>query len=244
MKKLFFVLCCMLPMGVLLAQELSVDEITSKNLKAIGQEKLMSIQTIKMTGKMSQGGMEFQITQFQKKPDIARQEIEIQGMKIIMVVTGDTGWTINPMTGSTDVQDLPSDVVKNMIKEGNSDPSLNWDNPFYNWKEKGTKVELVGKEDLSGTQVYNLKFIFNDGNVINYYVDADKFIVLKDKSIQTEQGQTYNKETNYSDYRDIDGIFNPGRVEIIINGQVSTVFTVDKCELSIPIDESIFKKPV
>lgn len=244
MKKLFFVLFCMLPFGFLLAQELTVDEIISKNLKAINQEKVMSVQTLKMTAKANQGGVEMNMTQIQKNPDKARQEIEFQGMNIILVIDGKTGWTINPMSGSADPQDLPAEMVKSMWDESIDDPIANWDNPFYVWKKNGIVVELVGKEDMDAKQVYNLKFTFKDNYFVNYYVDASTFYILRQKSTKTAQGQTYDQEIRYSDFKAFDGIIQPVKTEILVNGQVGTVFIIDKCEANIPIDDSVFKKPV
>jgi hypothetical protein len=244
MKKLLFIILCMLPAGIMVAQDLTVDEIISKNLKAIGQDKLMTIKTIKTTGKMTQEGMEILMTGYEKRPDFEKAEMEVQGVKIIYVREGKTGWTINPMTGSSDPQDLPAETINNMLKESISDPAINWDNPFYTWKEIGAKVELVGKEEMDGAPVYNLKFTFKDGYVINYYVDAGKFLVIKSKSTETAQGQTYEKEIRYSDFKDLDGVLYPVKGEILKNGQVGSVATSDKVEFNLSFDDSIFKRPV
>lgn len=244
MKKLLVIILSILAAGQLLAQDLTLDEIISKNLTAIGQDKLMKMETIKMTGKMNQEGMEFQIISYGKAPDMARQELEIQGMTIIIVVEGETGWTINPMTGAFDPQDLPAEMINSLIEESLEDPAVNWDNPFYNWKENGIKVVLVGKEDMDGKPVYNLKFTFKNKHIVNYLIDAERFVVLNQISTKSQMGQTYDQEVRYSDYRDIDGILCPFKMEILINGQVTTVLTMDNCEFDIPIDDSIFKKPV
>ncbi len=244
MKKLLFIILSIVAAGQLLAQDLTLDEIISKNLTAIGQDKVMNMQTFKMTGKMSQQGIEFQLIQYQKAPDMLRLEMEVQGMTIIIEFEGETGWTINPMTGSSDPQDLPEEMVKSLWKESLEDPVVNWDNPFFKWEENGIKVDLVGKEDMDGQPVYNLKFTFKNNHIVNYLVDADRFVVLRQMSTKTEQGQTYNEEIRYSDFQDTEGILLPVKTEILINGQIGTVFTMDKCEFNIPIDDSIFKKPV
>jgi outer membrane lipoprotein-sorting protein len=244
MKKFLFVLFCMLPMVALFAQELTPDEIVLRNLKAIGQDKFMNVQTLKMTGKFTQQGLEFQVTVYQKQPEKNRQEIVVQGMTIIMAMDGETAWAINPMTGSPDAQDLPADAIKSLEKEGLSDPTASWDNPFLNWKDNGTKIELAGKEDIDGSPAYNLKFTFKENYVVNYFVDATKFLIVKTKSTEAAQGQTFDREIRFSDFRDIDGVLIPAKIDMAINGQVGQVFTMDKCEFNIPIDDSIFKKPV
>jgi hypothetical protein len=231
-------------MGQLLAQELTVDEIISKNLKAIGQDNLMKAQTIKTTGKMTQGGIEFLLTSYEKRPDLDRAEMEVQGVKIIIVREKNTGWMINPMTGSSDPQDLPAEMISSMIDQGTDDPAINWDNPFFTWKEIGATPTLIGREDMQGTPVYNIKFTFKDNHVVNYFLDAARFIVLKTKSTETAQGQTYESETRYSDFKELDGVLYPGRIENLVNGQVSTVAVSQKVEFNLDFDDSLFKKPV
>jgi len=243
MKKLLVLIISIFAIAPLLAQDLSPDEIVTKNLKAIGQDKFMNVQTFKLTGKMSQQGLDFQITQYQKKPEKIRQEVEVQGMNIIMVIDGDTGWSINPMMGSTDAQDLPADAIASLKKEGRSDPTASWDNPFLNWKKDGTGIEMIGKEDINGSSAYILKFTYNDNSVVNYFVDAKSFVLVKTKSTEEAQGQTFEREIKFSDYRDTDGILLPVKIEILINGQVQQIFTMDKCEFDVPVDDSIFSKP-
>lgn len=244
MKKLLILLISIFAIAQVLAQDLSADEIVSKNLKAIGQDKLMNAETIKMTGIMSQQGMEFQIIMYQKKPMKMRQELEIQGMSIIMVLEGENGWTINPLMGSMDPVDLPPDAIKSLEHEVRSDPTSSWENPFINWKENGTKIELVGKEDIKGSLTYNLKFTFSDNYVVNYFVDAASFVVLKTKSSESAQGQIYDREIRFSDYKDIDGVLFPAKIDMYMNGQITQVITLEKCEFNVPVDDSIFEKPV
>jgi hypothetical protein len=244
MKKMVLIFLSMLPLGILVAQDLTIDEIISRNLKAVGQDKLMKMQTMKLTGKMTTGGVELQATQIQKSPNSVRQDLEIQGMKIIMAVYGETGWMVNPATGSSDPQDLTAEMIQSLRKEEIRDPAVNWENPFFTLVKNGTKVELVGKEDIDGSPAYNLKFTFKDGYIINYFVDASKFVVVKSKSTETSQGQTYKQEMRYSDYKDFDGILSPTKVVTIVNGQVGQVDITDKCEFNLPVNDSIFIKPV
>ena len=244
MKKLLLFVIGIVTTGQIIAQDLSPDEIVSRHLKATGQDKFMDMETMKMTGKMTQQGLDMQVTQYQKKPEKVRQDIEVQGMTVTMVVDGETGWVLNPMMGSTDPQDLNAESIKALEKEGNNDPTATWDNPFVTWKEDGTKIEMAGREDINGSPAYNLKFTFKEGYTINYIIDAAGFVLLKTKSIQNVQGQTYDREIRYSDYRDINGILFPGKFEMLVNGQIGQVFTIDKCEFNIPVDDSIFIKPV
>lgn len=242
MKKLLVFIMCFLSASVLFAQDMKLEDILAKNFKASGQDKLAKITTIRVTMKMAEGGMEALITMSQKYPNSMRMETEFQGTKIIYAVDGQNGWMINPASGSLEPQDMPAEVLNDYID--NTGTFLNWKNPFFNWKEKGNKIELVGKEDMNGTPVYNIKITFADNQVYNYFVDAAKFLVLKEKDTETMQGQEVTEEDIYSDFREIDGVLIAFKVEVSLNGQSGQSVTVDKCEFNIPLDDALFTKPV
>ena len=246
MKKLLILVINIFVTGILFAQDLTPDQIVSNYLKAIGQDKFMNIETMKMTGKMNipQQGLDMQVTQFQKKPDKVRQDIEVQGMTVVMSTYGETGWVINPMMGATEPQYLNAEAIKALEKEGNNDPTADWDTPFINSKEKGINIEFAGKEDINGSTALNLKFTYKEGYSINYLFDANSFLLLKSKSTENVQGQTYDREIRFSDYRNFNGILFPGKLDMLVNGQVQQVFTLTNCEFNIPVDDSIFNKPV
>ncbi|MBN2631994.1 MAG: hypothetical protein JXR66_00455 [Bacteroidales bacterium] len=243
MKRALILLISIIVTGQLFSQELTVDDVISKYLKAIGQDNLMKVKTIKTTGKANQGGIEFKITSYEKRPDCDRAEMEIQGVKIILVRDKDTGWMINPVTGSADPQDLPAEAIKSIIDESSEDPVINWDNPFYTWKEIGVKPELSGKEGIGGIPVYNIKFTYKDGHSVNFFIDADKFILLSQKSTKTTQGQTYESETKYSDYRNVSGVLYPSKIESFVNGQLSNSAVSETVEFDLVFNDSLFIKP-
>jgi outer membrane lipoprotein-sorting protein len=243
MKKLFFIISGLLTVCILSAQDVKLDEILAKYLKAIGQDKVTNVQTSKMTGRMSQGGVELLMTDIEKRPDMMRQELEMQGTKVIAAYDGKNGWMINPLTGSVDPQDMSPEMITGIKEETENDPYGIWINPLNNWKAKGCKVELIGKEDLNGTPVYNIKVSFTNNKVVNYYIDSDKFITIKIKYQDNIQGQPVDKEDLFSDFRVVDGLMTPFKTEARINGQVESVITVDKWELNIPLGDSMFIKP-
>jgi len=244
MKKAIIILIGTLAGGLSFAQNLSTEEIVSNYLKAKGQDKFMNMETVKMTGKVTQQGLEILVTEYSKKPDKVKAEMEVQGMKVIMSMEGDTGWIINPMMGVTDAQDLNADAIIALKKETNNDPTTDWDMPFINYKEKGIIIESGRTEDVNGIPAYNLKFTFKEGYFFNYIIDTKSFLLLESRTTENIQGQTYDREVRFSDYRDFNGILVPGKYEMLVNGQIGQIFTLDNCEFNIPIDDSIFKKPV
>jgi hypothetical protein len=241
MKKLLVIIFSFLPVGILTAQDIKLDELLEKNYKAIGQDKLEKVQTIRTTGKMLMQGMELTTTSYKQKPHLTYSETEVQGTKVLVRVNGQTGWMVNPLTGSSDTVEMPPNLIEIYTKAEQINPFLNWYDPFVNWKENGSKMELLGKEDMDGIQVYNVKLTPKDSVSVNYFIDATKFVVLKMKTTAKAQGQVFDVETHYSDFRLVDGIMNSFKIESLVNGQVSQQIIFDKCEINIPPENGISK---
>jgi outer membrane lipoprotein-sorting protein len=244
MKKLLFGILCVFPVFLVDAQDIKIDDLISKHLKLMGQEKMANIQTIKMTGKMIQGETEVAITSYDKRPSFMRQEMDVQGTKVIIVSDGENGWMINPLIGSSDPQVLSPDVLNGIKKQIQSSPFGNWNNPFVRWKENGATIENVGTEDMNGTKVYNVKVTFKDGAIVNYYMDIGKYMILRTRFKLSMEGETLDVESNFSDFRDVNGILFPFRTENFSNGQPGSVFIINNYEFNTVISDSIFIKPV
>ncbi|MFN8207566.1 MAG: hypothetical protein U0T82_09195 [Bacteroidales bacterium] len=244
MKNLLTLCLTLLFLGTLCAQDMKSDEILAKFLTTIGYKNSKAVQTIKMSGKLYQAGVEFSVTSMEKRPDQSRMEMEIQGSKMIYSISGQSGWMVNPMLGSTEPQDLNEDLVKSSIKEDLRDPYGVWSNPFTDPAKNGTIVELVGKEDMNGTPVYNIKLTFKDSTVVNYYIDSVNFLVLKLRTKIESQGQSFDAEGRFSDFRLMDNFMLPFQLESYVNGQLQLKFAIDTCELNIPLEDELFRKPV
>jgi outer membrane lipoprotein-sorting protein len=243
MKKSLTILVCFLSSGILVAQDMTLDEILKKYFKVNGGDKLENIQTYKAIGKIYSGA-EMKMTGFAKRPDMERIEMDLQGTRITVVITGQTGWMINQISGPYP-QDLDAAMIKNSKKMFGSEKSpFGWKNPFVKSEENGNRIELVGRETMEGTQVYNLKITFKNDEVANYYMDAEKFMILKVKEKSMIQGQLIEVEEIFSDYRDVDGVKIPHRLETFHNGSSTYLTTFDKIEFNLQIDDAEFKKPV
>jgi outer membrane lipoprotein-sorting protein len=222
--------------GATYAQDL--QSILDKHFKAIGQEKVLNVQTQVSTGKVLQMGTEIPFKSITKRPDKAYMEMEIQGAKVVMAFDGEKGWAIQPWTGSAEPVDLPETDLLPMEELSDMDGAI-WD-----YKEKGHQLELIGTEDLEGTQVYHLKMTRKNGNIFHYYLDSEKFIILKMKFKMMSSGFESEIESLMSDFRDVDGYLIPFAQKQIINGQAGTSMIFEEVKFNEDIDDAIFLKPV
>lgn len=237
MKKLFsFLTILILSASVnLIAQD--PDEILENYFEVIGQEKMLEFETFIYKGKIIQMGMELPMTMYQKRPAKARMEAEIQGAKIIQVYDGENGWSIIPMTGSMEPQDMGEDETKSMKQMADIDGDL------YNWKKKGFDLTLIGEDDMEGTAVYKIKLVKPDGDEYIYYIDAENYVVLRVDSKIMMQGVQLEASSTFSNFKPVSGIVLPYSVEQEMNGQVVMQIVFDSVELDAEIPDSMFEKP-
>ncbi|MEI6899318.1 MAG: hypothetical protein WCL00_05530, partial [Bacteroidota bacterium] len=197
MKKSLILLIAgmLLSLTYIKAQEATLDNILSSYFKAIGTEKMKDWQTITSTGKSVFGGQEFPFVLIQKRPGKMRIEAEVQKMKMIQTFDGEKGWSVMPWTGSTDPQEMTADQAKEMKRQ--SDP----EGQLYKWKEKGSKAELIGKEEMEGTTAYKIRLTLADGDVQDMFIDAESYVPLKIAAKTKVQGNETEGEAYFSNYK-------------------------------------------
>jgi outer membrane lipoprotein-sorting protein len=218
----------------------TVDEIIAKNVQARGgMDKIKTVQTIKSTGTMTMGpGMEAPGSLIQKRPDMARLEFTVQGLTAVQAYDGKDAWQIMPFMGKKDPETMSADDKKDI--EENADI----DGPLVDYKSKGNKVELLGKEKLEGTDAYKLKATLKNGDVMFIYLDADSFLEIKEEVKRNVRGSEQEMETSLGDYKEVNGLMFPFALESGPKGsQQKEKLTLSKIELNVPVDSSIFKMP-
>lgn len=154
---------------------------------------------------------------------------------MIQAYDGESGWLIAPWI-SPEPQDLAGDQLKEAIQQADIDGEL------FNYKEKRSTAELVGKEDMEGTEVFNIKLTTKDDDVKNYYIDIENFIILKVKSTVNAQGQEIEVETTMGDYQEIDGVIMPMSIESK-SPMGATNIVMEEVKFNVDVDESIFNRP-
>jgi hypothetical protein len=212
----------------------TVDEILAEHFAVIGQEKLLKINTFTTKGKIIQGQVEIPFTSYHKRPMYFRSEATFQGMEITSAFDGESGWTVNPFTGSTDPQPLTAEQVDRMTVQADIDGIL------YNYKDKGNEVEFSGTEEVDDIQVYVLKLSRPNGDVLTYYIDSENYVILKLKSKMIIQDVETEMETIYSNYKYTDEILIARSIETQRDGQTMMQMVFDEIVYNVEIADSIF----
>jgi len=109
------------------------------------------------------------------------------------------------------------------------------------WREKGTKIEVVGREPVDGAETYDLKLTSARGKVLHMYVDAKSGLPVRQTTVQNVQGNTVPMEMRIGDYRDVDGLKLPHLLVTRIQGTpMEKSVRIDKIELNPALDPARF----
>ncbi len=245
MKTKLLVFALALVAGV--AQAQTADEILAKYFENTGGvDKWNSLNGIKMVAKVNQDGMEIPLEIVQLKDGRQMTKITFQG-KVIMqgVYDGTTLWSHNFMTMKAEKSDAES--TENFKKEIGEFPDA-----FLNYKGKGYKAELLGKETVDGTETYKIKLvkkpILVDGketeNVVFYYFDAENFVpLMTETEIKSGPAKGMVSQSKMSDYQEVSGLMMPFSMSQGVKGQPGQPLTITAIELNPAVDAAAFKFP-
>ncbi len=225
----------------------TVDEIINKYIDAMGgKEKLSSIKSVYMEGtSVMQNGTE--ITQRLWKVDgkLMRREISSAMFNMISVVTDKEGWSQNPRSGGN-FEPMTPEMVTGMQSE------LDCAGPLVDYAAKGHKAELIGKEDVEGTECWKIKLTLKSGRDITYFIDPTTYYI--NRMVTTgggfgggrggggAQGAPRESKIDYSDYKKTeDGYIFAFKTTPV--GMGAGLF-FEKIEVNKPVDPKAFKPEV
>ncbi len=217
----------------------TVDDIINKHIDAMGGlDKIMAVKTVKFTGTFSGMGADIPVTVVIKRDDKVRMDMTFQGMSMTQAYDGTTGWQINPFSGKKDADKMTPEETKEMKDEAEFEGQL------VNYKEKGSKVELLGKEDMEGTDSYKIKLTDKDGDITTYWLDASSYLVIKESTKRKFKEKEITQDMYPGNYQAVEGVMFPMSVEVKSgSGDNSQKGTWTKVELNTDVDDSIFKMP-
>lgn len=222
------------------AQELTVEQIVAKNIEAKGGlEKIKAQQALRAWGRMTVGpGLEAPIVMEQKRPGSFRLELTLQGQTAVQAYDGQTGWQVNPFEGQIEPAPLGPDELRAAQEQSDLD------GPLVDYKEKGHRIELVGREQVAGRSAYKLKITLKSGDVRYLYLDAGTFLEIKQEGKRIRRGTEQEVETTFDDYKAEGGVLMPHAYVAGVKGSAQKQkVLIDKVEVNPTLDDARFKPP-
>lgn len=213
-------------------QAQTVDDVVEKYISALGgKEKLLALNSVKMDGNVNVQGYDVNIITTKLHMKGVRNDIVVAGVENYQIITPEKGIMFMPVQGMSSPTDMPEDQLKA------SQLQLDVQSSLLNYKEKGTTVELLGSEMLSGVDNYKLKLTFKNGIVSTYFIGKNDYRLNKTASIRNINGTETDLETTYTNYKQ-----NAGGYWFAYNStNVQGEMVYDKIETNVPVDDNIFK---
>jgi outer membrane lipoprotein-sorting protein len=230
----------LLSLLALSASAQTADEIITKILAARGGlDKIRAVQAQRITGRISFGpdaSGPF-IVEF-KRPLKMRMQLTVQNHTVVRAYDGETGWSNNPFAGQHNPDTMNAEELKSTAEEAD------FDGPLVDYKEKGNKIELAGKDQVQGKDVWRLKVTTKNADVRNYLYDSNSFLLLKWEGSRKSQGKELPIQTYFRDYRDVEGLKFPFKIESSsAAANVSQKISVQEIELNPILGDIEFGRP-
>ena len=265
---------------VLTAQSQTVDEVFAKFEAAVGgRDALLAIKTVqyKSTITLNMMGSPFDIpvTNIKENNKMLRREVAgIMGMgKSFSILTDTAGYLFTPaMRG---FGGGGPGGPGGGIPEGGRDASLTKMNDatvkeeqyeldaagafghLVNYAAKGHKAELQGTAKANKTECYKVKFTFNNGQEMLYYIDTKTFLPIQTEALgkvaleqvgmggmMEQMGSDRAKKlkviTTYSNYEEVNGIKFPMKQKLEMGAVEIDVVNSDY-QINQPIDAKYYK---
>ena len=209
----------------------TANEIIDKYITAIGgKENWKKINSLKMEGNIQVQGLEIPFTMQAVNGKGVRTDGEFQGNSFIDIITPTKGWSQNPMAGKATLQPLSDDELKEKLD------AMDIQGAFLDYKEKGSMVEFLGKDEEDGNDYYKIKLTTKNKNETTYFFDTKTYLVYKQETISKQQGQEMKVVVKSLDYQTVEGgVKMPFKMD---QGQI--VLAAKKFIVNGAIDEKIF----
>ncbi|MCG9128896.1 insulinase family protein [Candidatus Poribacteria bacterium] len=201
-----------------------------------GWEAIKDVTSVVSQGKAKfaqMGGIEMDIKVSSLYPDKLRQDMVTPQGNMSILFNGESAIMDSPM-GS---QPLPPEMVVSLKDVTFRDviPLL------QNLSNNDIPIQYSGSEELDENVVSVLLLTQPSGESLKIYVSNETNLILKYAFSETELGTSMDKETIFSDYRDVGGIQIAYNVIQNVNGEVYTESRLNSVEINVELNESLFE---
>lgn len=241
MKRMFRTWLVLLALGAPLFGELkepTLDEVLAGYYKARGGlEKLQGLKGWKLTGTivLTAQGLAMPLAMWQRYPDKLRVETTFEGRTTVQAFDGKKAWWIVPLI-SDKAREMPPDQGLPFRRQAG------FEDPLVVWKEKGYRLELLGREQAEGAPARKLRLTTAEGGQVLYFLD-DAGLLRKSAMPLAPGEDPPLLEVVYGDYRPVDGLQMPFTIENRDNGRTQMTIEAESIEIAPDLPDSLFAMP-
>jgi hypothetical protein len=217
----------------------SVDALIDQYYRAIGgYDRLKAINTRHLFGTYVEGSLHATTDILWKRPALRRVNVHAPGFEYSEGFDGVT-WEYNHLTHKAVVD---TGAAADVGRRG-----AEFDESFVDYRDKGHRVDVVGREVLGRLDLVHLRVTLRDGFVKDYYFDAHSHLIAAvGKAMPIHNaGIPVKSLTFYEDWRAEDGVLQPHSFveKEVASGRVLNTLHWDRIESKVPIAASEIDNP-
>jgi hypothetical protein len=216
----------------------TADELVQKNIEARGgAARLKALTTVRIVRTYGTFGGNIPVTITKKRPGLYRTDQALPGRPTVARGLGPDGaWesvdgkvTRRPADQELELRELDGD----------------FDGFLVDYRDKGHRVELAGREKTGGIDTYKLTVTLKSGAVRQVYLDAATFLERKQEGTMTLPQRKVPVILTFGDWRDVGGIKFPFAVDeerVSFPPQTFAIYT-ERIDLDPQVDDRMFAMP-
>ena len=210
----------------------TAEEVIDKYVTALGgKEKILSLKSVKKVGSLNVQGMDVGVTVTRVQGVGSRNDISVPGMgEGFQVVNPMKGWDFMPFMGQASPEEVSVDKLKSSLS------LLDIQGSLVNYKEKGSQVEMSGKEKVENAECYKLKLTDKQGVISTLFIDSKSNYLVKSIITAKSSNGDINTENSFGDFKKTEEGYIFPFSEVMERGTI--IFTL--IETNKPVDEKIF----
>ncbi len=176
-----------------------------------------------------------------KPPDKFRNVISIdaggQKLDIVQVVNGNKGWR-SAMGNTEDMNDEQLSTAKEEMYAGRVGMLIGLDKSEF-------KLAPLGDSKVGNVEAVGLKVSNSGHKDISLYFDKKTHLLIKSQRLVHDEmsGQDVQQETIYGDYKDVDGVKRPGKLNIKRASNPYADLVISEYKRNQKLEDSLFGKP-
>lgn len=220
---------------------LTLEEIVTRYEAARGsRERWQALRSIEMEGTFTSFSEEAPFTLRRKRPNLYRFDSRMTRKETILAQDAQGPWWLYPFYGINSpakIEEPP--VVVMTARDAEIEPAL------LGYAEKGHKVVLAGRGNVSGQETLRLELTRPNGWVETWHLDPRTWleVAVDSKVVDYSQlPQEMQERAYFSDFRTIDGLVIPHRIEKEY-GARHTVTKVERIRVNPEVEDGVFAMP-
>jgi hypothetical protein len=223
-----------------------VQKILDKAIKAHGAEKApkdKKASTFKVNGTVHTMGMDLEFTgEYQtQEPGKIRQVINATVMgtdfERLVVINGDKGWAR--------VQGTTSDLGKVALEAAKEEFYAGRVAELTGLKDKGYKLAVLAEKKVGDRPAVGISVAHEGHKDIFLYFDKETGMLVMSEwqAVDGNSGQEYKREERYGNYKVVDGVKRPHKLDILRDGEKFAEAEVTEYKMLQKLDDSTFERP-